>query len=283
MDTASVRWLSLLLLGTLALDRCSALVVLPSKQQSLARQNRGTSIFRLFHGREQHNAVREDDLDSSSFPNQPTKQTGTTTTTRRSMLAKVAVVTASSSAIMTAVVAAPGVVPSAEARPESVNRPDLLPKEPGANVIQIEKFLTSGQAKRMDQLLAALERDTGYRVRVLCQAYPYTPGLAIRDYWDLGKEDQKDDKYVVLVADQFGGKGNVLNFNVGDGVKLVLPNIFWTRLANAYGTIFYVRENGVDMAIINAIESIVSCLRSEEQFCVNIPDTAPSMRSLGMS
>ena len=41
-------------------------------------------------------------------------------------------------------------------------------------------------------------------------------GLAIRDYWSLGKEDQKDDKYIVLVVDQFGGKGNVLNFNVGD-------------------------------------------------------------------
>jgi hypothetical protein len=112
----------------------------------------------------------------------------------------------------------------AEARLESVNRPDLLPREAGVNVLQTEKFLTSGQAKRMDQLLVALERDTGYRVRVLCQSYPNTPGLAIRDYWDLGKEDQKDDKYVVLVVDQFGGRGNVLNFNVGDGVKIALPN-----------------------------------------------------------
>lgn len=110
------------------------------------------------------------------------------------------------------------------AKPEGVNKPELLPKEPGLNVIQVEKFLTSGQAKRMDQLLTNLERDTGYRVRVLCQAYPNTPGLAIRDYWDLGKEGQKDDKYVVLVVDQFGGKGNVLNFNVGDGVKIALPN-----------------------------------------------------------
>lgn len=110
------------------------------------------------------------------------------------------------------------------ARLEGVNKPELLPKEPGLNVIQTEKFLTSGQAKRMDQLLANLERDTGYRVRVLCQAYPNTPGLAIRDYWDLGKEGQKDDKYIVLVVDQFGGKGNVLNFNVGEGTKFALPN-----------------------------------------------------------
>ena len=40
----------------------------------------------------------------------------------------------------------------------------------------------------MNELLTNLERDTGFRVRVLCQSYPNTPGLAIRDYWDLGKE-----------------------------------------------------------------------------------------------
>jgi uncharacterized membrane protein YgcG len=163
-----------------------------------------------------------------------------------------------------------------------VDRPDLLPKEKGLNVIQTEKFLTSGQAKRMDQLLSALERDTGWRIRVLCQAYPNTPGLAIRDYWDLGKEGQKDDKYVVLVVDQFGGKGNVLNFNVGDGTKFALPNIFWTRLQAKYGNTFYVRDNGIDLAITNAIEAIVSCLRSEDQYCVAVPDTAPSLKSLGM-
>ncbi|GKY94021.1 hypothetical protein MPSEU_000368900 [Mayamaea pseudoterrestris] len=171
---------------------------------------------------------------------------------------------------------------SASARLESVNRPDLLPKESGLNVIQVEKFLTSGQAKRMNDLLTALERDTGFRLRVLCQAYPITPGLAIRDYWDLGKEGQKDDKYIVLVVDQFGGKGNVLNFNVGDGVKLNLPNVFWTRLQGKFGTLSYVRDNGIDLAIINAIESAASCLRSEEQYCVQPPDAAPSMKSLGM-
>jgi hypothetical protein len=64
----------------------------------------------------------------------------------------------------------------------------LLPAETGLHVIQTEKFLTGGQARRLDQLLANLESDTGFRVYVLCQNYPNTPGLAIRDYWDLGKE-----------------------------------------------------------------------------------------------
>ena len=77
---------------------------------------------------------------------------------------------------------------SASARLEAVNRPDLLPGSAGLKVIQTEKILTPGQVKRLEAMLSSLEKDTGFRVRVLCQKYPTTPGLAIRDYWDLGKE-----------------------------------------------------------------------------------------------
>ena len=45
---------------------------------------------------------------------------------------------------------------------------------------------------------------------------------------------------------------------------------------------FYVKENGIDLAITNAIEAIVTCLRSEDQYCVNVPDEGVSLRSLGM-
>lgn len=29
----------------------------------------------------------------------------------------------------------------------------------------------------------------------------------------------------------------MLNFNVGEGVKFALPNVFWTRLTSKYGTV----------------------------------------------
>lgn len=91
-----------------------------------------------------------------------------------------------------------------------------------------------------------------------------------------------DDKYIVLVVDEFGGKGNVLNFNVGDGVKFALPNVFWTRLSGKYGTTFFVRDNGIDIAITNAIEAIAQCLKSEDGFCTSVPDQGVSMKSLGL-
>lgn len=69
----------------------------------------------------------------------------------------------------------------------------------------------------------------------------------MQDYWNL------DDMSIVMVADK-GAKGtsNMLNFNVGEGVKLNLPNQFWTRLQNTFGTTFFVRDNGEDIAILCA-------------------------------
>merc|ERR1719203_2788002 len=115
--------------------------------------------------------------DTSLFMSSSTEQH----TTRRGLFSSVV----ASTALLSPFLISPT---PAYARLEAVNRPDLLPKESGVNVIQVEKFLTTGQAKRMNDLLTNLERDTGFRVRVLCQAYPQTPGLAIRDYWSLGKE-----------------------------------------------------------------------------------------------
>lgn len=84
-----------------------------------------------------------------------------------------------------------------------------------------------------------------------------------------------------MISSRASSVGNVLNFNVGDGVKFALPNIFWTRLSSKYGTTFYVRENGIDIAVTNAIEAITSCLRSEDGFCTSPPEEAQSLRGLG--
>ena len=60
------------------------------------------------------------------------------------------------------------------ARLDPVDNPSLLPSTPDEVVIQTEKFLTSGQVKRMSDLIRSLEKETGFRLRVLCQNYPNT-------------------------------------------------------------------------------------------------------------
>ncbi|XP_022962683.1 thylakoid lumenal 15.0 kDa protein 2, chloroplastic-like [Cucurbita moschata] len=133
-----------------------------------------------------------------------------------------------------------------------VNKPELLPKE-FTSVIDVAGFLSDGQEIRLKQEIADIEKDTGYKLRVLAQNYPVTPGLAIKDFW------QVDDRTIVFVADPTFG--NILNFNVGTSVDLDIPRSFWSRLAGKYGNIFYWKEKGEDASIESAVIAISNCLK----------------------
>ncbi|XP_073062874.1 thylakoid lumenal 15.0 kDa protein 2, chloroplastic isoform X2 [Primulina eburnea] len=110
-----------------------------------------------------------------------------------------------------------------------VNKPELLPNV-FTTVIDVAGFLSDGQKNRIALEIDALEKDTGYKLRVLAQNYPNTPG-------------------------------NILNFNVGASVDLDIPRSFWSRLAGKYGNIFYWREKGEDASINAAVMAISTCLR----------------------
>lgn len=141
----------------------------------------------------------------------------------------------------------------AHARLEGVNRPELLPEGPVTPVIDVAGFLTDGEEARIKQRVEALEKDTGIRLRVLAQNYPETPGLAIKDYWNV------DTNTVVFVYAlnlsthyflTFGivtllvisitscradpNTGNILNFNVGDNVDLMVPRVCMNRSVIIY-------------------------------------------------
>lgn len=161
----------------------------------------------------------------------------------------------------------------ANARPEGVNRPDLLPKEQNVPLIDVANFLSKGQEKKVISELAGLEKQTGYKLRVLCQSYPNTPGLAIKNYWGV------DDNTVVLVVDKgegFSKKGipsNIMNLNIGKNADDALPGQFWTRLVNKLGNQPYVKEVGADVAVLNAVQAITYCLADKETLCRDLPFT----------
>ena len=155
------------------------------------------------------------------------------------------------------------------ARPEGVNRPDLLPTGEKSSIIDVANYLSKGQEKKVKASIAELEKNTGYKLRVLLQSYPNTPGLAIKEYWGV------DDNTVVLVVDQgegFNRKGipsNAVNLNIGNNVDLVLGNQFWARLSNKLGNQPYIKKVGIDLAILNMVEAITFCLQDKE--CTDIP------------
>jgi hypothetical protein len=134
---------------------------------------------------------------------------------------------------------------------QAYDNPDLLPKEP-TNVIDLANELTASQEVLLSQKLSDFETETGWKLRVLTQ-YDRTPGTAVKRFWQL------DDKSVLLVADPRGG--NLLNFSVGDDLYPLLSRTFWIELQTRFGNQFFVRENGGDQAIFQALESIKICLQ----------------------
>lgn len=116
-------------------------------------------------------------------------------------------------------------------------------------MIDVAGFLTPSEERRLASEVAALESDTGFKLRVLAQSYPETPGepaalphaspvpnplriplastsarsplppagLAVRDYWGV------DDNTIVFVADPTFA--NIINVNVGQGVDLEVPQV----------------------------------------------------------
>jgi energy-converting hydrogenase Eha subunit A len=131
------------------------------------------------------------------------------------------------------------------------NNPELLP-ETQTPIIDLAKSLTSVQEEELAKELEAFEQETGWKLRVLTQ-FDRTPGSAVKDYWNL------DDKSILLVADPRGG--NLLNFSVGDAVYPLLPRTFWIELQTRFGNQFFVREQGEDSSILEALQSIEGCLR----------------------
>lgn len=133
------------------------------------------------------------------------------------------------------------------------DNPELLPDTP-TNIIDLANSLTSVQEEQLNAELNSFETETGWKLRVLTQ-FDRTPGRAVKDFWQL------DDRSVLLVADPRGG--NLLNFSVGDDLYDLLPRTFWIELQTRYGNQFFVRENGEDSSILDALSSIETCLRQD--------------------
>jgi TPM domain len=135
----------------------------------------------------------------------------------------------------------------------AVNNPELLPNEE-TPVVDLANFLPNGQETNLIDDLEQFEADTGWKLRVLTQ-YDQTPGRAVIKYWGL------DDKSILLVAD--GRGGNILAFSIGDEVYELMPRTFWIELQTRFGNMYYVRENGENNAIVEALNVVKGCLTKE--------------------
>lgn len=139
------------------------------------------------------------------------------------------------------------------------DNPELLPDKP-TPVVDLAKTLTDIQEQQLVTELNNFQAETGWKLRVLTQ-YERTPGRAVIKFWGL------DDKSILLVADARGG--NILSFSVGDAVYELLPRTFWIELQTRFGNLYFVREEGEDQAILQALQSVKGCLLKGG--CIAVP------------
>ena len=133
----------------------------------------------------------------------------------------------------------------------AVNNPELLP-DIETPVVDLANFLPKVQEESLIKEIENFEAETGWKLRVLTQ-YDRSPGRAVIDFWGL------DDKSILLVADARGG--NILAFSIGDDVYELLSRTFWIELQTRFGNLYFVRENGENNAIVQALDTVKTCLR----------------------
>jgi energy-converting hydrogenase Eha subunit A len=133
---------------------------------------------------------------------------------------------------------------------QAVNNPELLPEEK-TPVVDLANFLPEIQEAQLIDDLNSFEVETGWKLRVLTQ-YDRSPGRAVIPFWGL------DDKSILLVADARGG--NLLAFSIGDEVYELMPRTFWIEMQARFGNMYYIRDNGENLAITEALETVKGCL-----------------------
>ena len=125
----------------------------------------------------------------------------------------------------------------------AINNPNLLPEEK-TPVIDLAKTLSPNQKKSLEEKLNNLENESGWKIKYLSQ-FESVPGIAIKDYWNL------DETSLLVIADPRGG--NLLNFNVGEAYFAFMPRLFWVELQTRFGNQYYVKDNGEDGAVLDAV------------------------------
>ena len=131
----------------------------------------------------------------------------------------------------------------------------LLEIDAGIPILDGAKVLPRGIVESKRQMLNDLERDTGFKVRMLTRYGPSaSPSVEeIRRGWGV------DESTVVIFVDPTAP--NIMSFNFGPKVQSILRRPFFTELQSRYGNLFYVREHGEAEALSETLDALDVCIR----------------------
>ena len=160
----------------------------------------------------------------------------------------------------------------------------------GRRVADTANYLNVQERERLERILAKLEADTGYTLRVLSRS---RQGISSEEEVDWTRQPAKSilscgfgikptPQTILVVADRGiqgaleAGSSFITYPYIGDGVMFSLPGVFWGRLQREYGRKAFVEKRGEAASIVTSCEIIITCLRNEEQFCTDVPPASAS-------
>lgn len=140
--------------------------------------------------------------------------------------------------------------------------PELL-LDPNYPLLDLAKVIPAGPEEKLAAELNDLEQRSGWRVRLLTRngGQQGPSGEEIRTAW------QFDPKTAIVICDPTSP--NILQFKAGDEVARLLKRGFFIELQSRFGNIFFVRQEGEDVAVLSAVGAISSCL--EQGGCAVVP------------
>tara|TARA_B110001452_G_scaffold263825_1_gene265852 strand:+ start:711 stop:1319 length:609 start_codon:yes stop_codon:yes gene_type:complete len=162
------------------------------------------------------------------------------------------------------------------------------PERAPSAVLDLQGYLPPSDLDRLDRILTKLEADTGFKVRVLTQSRETAPEMGpVLQRWRVGDGGRlRDPNAVLMVADRgLRGKleqagGSFIRYEVGDNVRVRVPDSYWGRLQREYAKIDFIQKRGEAAAIITSCELIISCLRNDDfsdpSICTDVPKAGES-------
>ena len=152
----------------------------------------------------------------------------------------------------------------------------LAAAAPPSRVLDRARALSASDVASLERTLAALEADTGFRVRVLSEDGALDGRDRDRDRLALARaafgapaSPSADPWLLVVIADP--SQQSVLGFAPGRDLRASLPRDFFSELQGRFGNIFYVRDNGADGAVRAAVAALDTCLRAPAPGCRAVP------------
>ena len=153
-------------------------------------------------------------------------------------------------------------------------RDSKVPRRSGDVLLDYARTFDKEEAAQLSESLRTLERDTGWKLRVVTGYGAEYPAVD-----ELFKYFKADRKTILMTADEF--KGNVLEFYYDtSSLRDVVPKNVFQEIRGRYGNKYYTDEEGLADAVYTAADTLRGCLAKGG--CKFVPGLSQQQREFSL-